>query len=340
MARREAQRILGAVRSGQDPAAAKQEARKASTVAELCDAYLTDIEAGRLLIKGRKPKKASTISIDRTRIERHVKPLLGRLKVKAVTREDIDRFMHDVAAGATAELAKNSKASRTTGGPGTASRTVGMLGAVFDYAVKKHIRDDNPCRGVERFADGKRDRRLTDAEYGVLGAALTADDVWPSALAAVRFLALTGWRRGEMLDLTWTNLDLARRTATLPDTKTGKSLRPLSRTVCDLLDALPRSGSFVFPAMRGDQRMSSFANIFVKIIEANGLSHDVTPHVLRHTFASVASDLGYSEATIGALIGHVGQTMTSRYIHSADAVLLAAADAVAGRIDELMRGAG
>ncbi len=63
----------------------------------------------------------------------------------------------------------------------------------------------------------------------------------------------------------------------------------------------------------------------------------MTPHVLRHSFASLAADLGYSEPTIAALVGHKGQSVTSRYLHSADAVLLAAADAVASRTAELMR---
>jgi integrase len=58
--------------------------------------------------------------------------------------------------------------------------------------------------------------------------------------------------------------------------------------------------------------------------------------VLRHSFASIAADLGYSEPTIAALVGHKGRTITSRYVHSADSVLLAAADAVANRIAELM----
>jgi integrase len=66
------------------------------------------------------------------------------------------------------------------------------------------------------------------------------------------------------------------------------------------------------------------------------LPKDVTPHVLRHSFASLAADLGYSEPTIAALLGHAGRTMTSRYIHSADSVLLSAADALANRISELM----
>ena len=58
--------------------------------------------------------------------------------------------------------------------------------------------------------------------------------------------------------------------------------------------------------------------------------------MLRHSFTSLAADLGYSELTIAALVGHNGRSITSRYVHSADAVLLAAADVVADRTAELM----
>ena len=75
----------------------------------------------------------------------------------------------------------------------------------------------------------------------------------------------------------------------------------------------------------------------VVIPESGDLQHgDVRIHDLRHSFASLAGDIGYSEPTIAALVGHTGRSITSRYIHSADAVLLAAADAVARRIAELM----
>jgi site-specific recombinase XerD len=63
---------------------------------------------------------------------------------------------------------------------------------------------------------------------------------------------------------------------------------------------------------------------------------DITPHVLRHSFASLAADFGYSELRIAALIGHKGHSITSRYVHSADSVLLATADAVVGRSAEMM----
>ena len=68
------------------------------------------------------------------------------------------------------------------------------------------------------------------------------ESIWPAAVAAGRFLALTGWRRGEALGLRWDEVDLPRRTAILGDTKTGRSMRPLSRAACDVLKEIPRSG--------------------------------------------------------------------------------------------------
>jgi len=131
---------------------------------------------------------------------------------------------------------------------------------------------------------------------------------------------------------------LARRTATLGDTKTGRSVRPLSHAACDVLRGITRAdgGGLEFPPTRGEGRMSGFPKLWARIAELGEMPADVTPHTLRHSFASLAGDLGYSEPTIAALIGHKGHTITSRYVHAADAVLLAAADAVAGRTAELM----
>jgi integrase len=341
-AREEAQRVLGEVVTGNDPAGAKQAARLATTVAELCDLYLADAEAGRLLTRRQMGKKPSTLVTDKGRIERHIKPLLGCLTVSAVTREDIERFMHAVAEGKTAGRIKTGKKrglARVRGGKGTASRTTGLLGAIFTYAVRHRMRPDNPVKGVIRYADGRRERRLSDDEYQALGKALEKAEsaqLWPAALAASRFLALTGWRSGEALKLRWAELDLARRTATLGDTKTGRSVRPLSHAACKVLLGLTRADDLVFPATRGTGPMTGFPKQWARIAKLGELPPDVTPHVLRHSFASLAGDLGYSEPTIAALVGHKGRSITSRYVHSADAVLLAAADAVANRTAELM----
>jgi integrase len=340
-ARDEAQRLLGGVANKADPAAEKRAARNAQTVFELCDLYLADAEAGRLVTRRRTTKKASTLATDRGRILRHIKPLLGRRAVASVTREDVEAFMHDVAAGKTASKTKTKPRglAHVRGGKGTASRTVGLLGAIFTYAVRHRLRLDNPVHGVLRPADGRRERRLTDDEYKALGIALHKAEtakIWPAAIAVARFLALTGWRSGEALGLRWNEIDLARRTATLGDTKTGRSVRPLPNAACDLLREIGRTGELVFAATRGDGRLVGFPKFWARIAKLGGLPNDVTPHTLRHSYASLAGDLGYSEPTIAALIGHKGHSITSRYVHAADAVLLAAADAVANRTLTLM----
>jgi integrase len=203
------------------------------------------------------------------------------------------------------------------------------------------MRQDNPVRGVIRFEDGKRERRLNDDEYKTLGDTLLKArkaSIWPAAVAASRFLALTGWRSGEALGLRWDEVDLPRRTAILGDTKTGRSMRPLSHAACELLQNELRSSPLVFPATRGDGPMKGFRKLWNRIMKLGELPSDVTPNVLRHSFTSLGADMGYSDVTIGAIVGHQGRTTTSRYIHSADAVLLSAADAIADQAAALMGG--
>ena len=152
-AREEALRVLGEVAGGGDPAGDRQTSREAKTMAELCDLYFRDAVAGRVLTRKGESKKDSTLAIDRGRIERHIKPLLGAMKVAAVSRHDVDRFMHDVAEGKTAVKARTDKRrglARVTGGRTAATRAVGLLGAIFTYAIRHRMRPDNPAHGTHR----------------------------------------------------------------------------------------------------------------------------------------------------------------------------------------------
>jgi integrase len=325
-ARKKAREILVAVANGADPAGERYEDRKAATVSELCDDYLAEGAAGRLLKRG-KAKRASTLLVDKSNIKNHIVPVLGPLKVSSVNRDDVERLRDAITAGKTAR--------HVTGGSGAATRVLGLLGSVFTFSIKRGLRADNPVKGVERLANGQRDRRVKEGEYAALGETLRAlsATLWPPSIAATRFLCLTGWRRGEALGLKWDEVDLVSRVARLGATKTGASTRPLSRAACDVLRDQPRMGALVFPSARGGDK-SMRGHFWGAIARGAGLPADVTPHTLRHSFASEAADLGYSELTIAVLLGHRKASITSKYVHGADAVLLAAADAVARSSEE------
>lgn len=346
-ARREAKALLGQVARGGDPAEERATRRGSMTVAELCDAYLAAADKGLIMGKGGQAKKASTLYVDNGRIERHIKPLLGRRLVADLTTPDVQRFVRDVQADKTAGVVKTGFRGKAVveGGPGTAARTVGLLGGILSYAVSEQIISTNPAAGVRRPADKKRKRRLTPDEYGALGRALTKAEEgraerW-QAIADVRLLALTGCRLSEIVKLRWSEIDRTDPCLRLDDTKEGASVRPISRAVLLILDGLERvpGSPYVLPTARGGQGpFASLDDALERIVGLAGLG-GVSAHTLRHSFASTAGDLGYSDSTIGAMLGHAGHGVTSQYIHHLDAVLIAAADRVAMQIAGAMSAA-
>jgi integrase len=303
LARSEAAQVLRNVAVGKDPSAELKELRHGPTVAELCDEYQ----------KRANGKKVSTLKSDASRIATHIRPKLGKLKVASITSEVVENFMHSLS-------------------PGSAKRVTGLLGAIFSFAVKRGMRETNPVHGIEKPADVKLMRRLSDLEYEQLGTALNGGaSVAPIALSVIKLLALTGWRTSEIKDLKWAELDLPRRVATLGDTKSGLSIRPLSEITVKLLEAQPRNDAFVFSYERG-RPISNLRPHWLKL----GMAKDVTPHSLRHSFASLAADLGLADHTIAGLLGHSRQSITSRYMHLADKALIEAADLVARETLKLM----
>ena len=253
--------------------------------------------------------------------------------------------MRDVISGKSA-AADGARASRraVTGGKGTATRTMAFLGTVLTYAVAEGYRPDNPARGIVLPSYEKRNLRLDPAQYTAFGRALAAADAggtaW-QAVEALRLLALTGARAGEIVNLKRSECDLRNSLLALSDTKTGASLRPLGKAAAEVVKrALARSDdSYVFPARRtGGGAYKGLPSVLGRTRAADASIAILTPHGLRHSFASVADDLGLSEPTIAALLGHVGGGVTRGYIHKLDAALIAAADRVSGRIADLLAG--
>jgi integrase len=340
-ARRKARALLGKVAQGVDPAEKKTPSGDTVTVAELCDWYLAEAEAGRILGRRRRPIKASTLAMDRSRIEAHIKPLLGKRPVGSLKLGDIESAQADIAAGKTAKPRPGSRGGATTGGEGVAARTMSTLHAIFEHAVRVGKIESNPARGVRRLASTPRDRRLSRAEIEKLSKAMRAaeaDGEHPTGLAAIRFLLLTGFRRMEGLGLKREWLNEEERSVRLPDIKSGAQTRVIGRATVDLLLAQPQTAnsSFFFPADWGEGHFIGIMRVLDRICALAGLA-GVTPHTLRHTFASVAGDLGFSELTIAALLGHAARGVTQRYVHI-DEALRMAADKVAEEIAAILDG--
>jgi integrase len=298
-ARREAQRILRARDLGEDPAGERQALRNALTVSELCDEYSAR-ENG---------KKPATIMSDNSRIKLHIKPKLGKYRVISVTSDMVETFMHSMSAS-------------------SGRRTVGLLGSIFNFALKRKLVTVNPVRGIEKPKDTKRTRRLSELEYAQLQKAI--GNVDPTVASVITMLTISGWRSGEVRFLKWAELDLPRQIATLSDTKSGMSVRPLSREAVKIIETQPKNGPYVF------ELKGKVINNFPRYWKLLGMPSDVSPHTLRHSFASLAADMGFSDNVIAGMLGHSRSSITSRYIHLEKA-LIEASDAVAVETLRLMR---
>jgi integrase len=284
---------------GDDPAEEREIDRKAITITELCQRYLDDADNGLILGKKRQPKKPSTLLTDKGRIERHIIPLLGCRVVKDVNTADVNKFLKDVSAGKTKVDEKTRRYGRAIvrGGRGTASRTTGLLGGIFSYAVMHGIAATNPVRGVRRPADRIRDRRLSVEEYRALGEGLRRIDEirdHGNAVAMVRLLALTGCRRGEIINLRWDEVDGSKGCFRLRDSKEGRSTRPIGTAAFEILAQIRPAGAsgYVFPGAIGEKPFGGFPKAWASIIKKSDLA-GVTPHVLRH-FRAAMRGTGHS----------------------------------------------
>jgi integrase len=125
----------------------------------------------------------------------------GNRKLSTITRADVERFRNAVEQGKKARDVRTKPHGRAVvrGGSGAASRTLGLLGALFAFAVSREYITKSPARGVKRKPDRRHERFLLEAELARLGDALReAEGTSPKGCNIVRLLALTDARRGEI----------------------------------------------------------------------------------------------------------------------------------------------
>ena len=211
-ARQRAQEIIRAASEGRDPQREKSDGRNAITVSELCDNYLEAARASLVMTRFRRPKRDATLKIDEGRIARHIKPLIGTLRARDVTRGDVQRMADAIAQGKTAGV--------FTGKPRGKAIVTGALGRprapLASWAVFTPGRRSEAWFPAQTPPTGsKRCMATQRADISALMSFRRLARCWrpmqpplPGPVAALRLIALTGLRREEVCGLRWAEIDL------------------------------------------------------------------------------------------------------------------------------------
>lgn len=326
-ARDQARLFLASVIKGEDPADETRRARKGMTVAEMCEWYLAEARAGSILGRLNRPIKASSLDMDESRIKTHIIPLLGKRVVAQLSIADVEQMQSDVKNGKTAKARSGGRGGRATGGAGVASRCLGTLQAIIGHAKHKGLLATHPTQGAKKLASKKRTRRLSITEIEMLGKAIAYAEQNrenPVALGVLKTLVLTGYRREEAQAMKRAWVNVPGGFVSFPDTKGGAQVRAIGPAALKVIQGQSEilGNPYVFPSETGTGPYTAVSSCLDRVCKLAGIS-GVTPHTLRHTFGSIAGELGFSELTIRAMLGHASQNVTQDYIHIDEALKLA-----------------
>ena len=225
--------------------------------------------------------------------------------------------------------------SRTA--PGNANHALGVFRQIMNFAIDCGCIDSNPTRGVQKNRRPKLTRFLSREEIARLHAILDRQTGKTNRQQAdiIRLLLLTGCRRGEIVQLRWS--EVRGDTLLLDDSKTGPRRVPLNTQALSILERQPRAGSpFVFPSPFDPARPRSLdLRLWYRVRREAGIE-DARLHDLRHTYASQAVMNGVPMPVVSRLLGHSNVSMTLRYAHLGDREIEAAAERVGRCLGDLM----
>ena len=321
-ARLRAEAWRDAAASGTNPVKIQQDQAE-RTFAKLAEDYLQ-----------RHADEKRTKIQDERKLKRNLLKKLGRKTVSEITHRDIEDVHRAL---------KNS--------PYEANRNIALLSKMFSLAITWSWIKENPAKGIKKYDEDPRERYMDHDEMVRLTAALSAyvdavAEKWPQensyhvieakgAVNAIRLMALTGARKGEVLSATWLQFDLKNAIWTKPSshTKSKKAHRvTLSPPAMELVSGMRQDAlegeDYLFPSRRSSTgHLKDVKRVWGKILELAEIEN-LRMHDIRHTFASILASSGSSLLIIGRLLGHTQASTTARYAHLFDDPLRAAANKV------------
>ncbi|MDQ7779427.1 MAG: tyrosine-type recombinase/integrase [Planctomycetota bacterium] len=267
-------------------------------------------------------KKFSEVAAEYMKYARANKRSWARdeLSLKHLTKSFGDRALTQISVKDVEEYKAMRRESRK---PATTNRELACLKHLFTKAIIWGYARENPVKKVKLFRENNQRVRFLEPNERARLLAFCSKQLKPLLCVALN----TGLRMGELLALTWADVDLARRSIHVKDSKSGEGRHvPLNAEALSALQSEPRHidcPSVFFN--RDGHPYRSARTAFETACKRAGIT-DFRPHDCRHDFASRLAMSGVDLNTIRELLGHRSIGMTARYAHLSPQFKQAAVD--------------
>ncbi len=299
-ARGKAVELMNATLDGQDIEERARQVRQEFTFDNLFNLWLEHFA---------KPHKKSWDE-DERRYKLYINKPFGNKKLSWFTHTKIRQWHQGIT-----KIQKQRAPKGTTVSPTTANRALALLNTVFNQAAPDI---PNPCKGVSKFREQSRDRWLTPNELGRFFAALEAPQTPELSRDYILLSLFTGARRSNVLAMKWTDVDLGRKTWTIPakESKNGVAMSvPLVDQSLDVLVRRKETASSIFVLPSDKSKTGHYVTptkAWSSLIKRAGLQ-GIRLHDLRRTLGSHMAADGTSLYLIGKALGHKHQSTTQVY---------------------------
>lgn len=345
MARKEALNKLAQLAAGVNPNEEARELREQKKLIEEADAArgLTLRQALQQYLS-LKELKPATVKSYTTTVERNFGDWLNK-PLRKITRDEVLERYQTIKKRVTGKKRLETTAFANPAGEGEAQRAFRYLGAIInsfasDVVGGKPLLDSNPVDVLKHKKVRKllraRKRYLTTNQLQDLRyiAEHCSHPEWNGTTKEedadfVMLLLMTGLRVDELRTLAWTNVDFDEGTLRAVDTKNrNEHILPLTGSIGTVLKRRKNGNEseYVFPSPRMPNQPASMSRALDRV--CTDLGFVFTPHDLRRTFATVASEMGVDVSKIGDALNHAKSGITSRYIQPTPTMLAQALQAV------------
>jgi integrase len=302
-ARTKASKAMEDLDKGVDPGAEKSK-EKASrkdtyTVADLVDEFIEEHSKA-----GKRSWKE-----DKRCLNSDVVPYIGKMPVNQVRRRDLIEIIDRI---------------KNRGSKGQAIRTKKVIAKMFKVGMERDVIETSPADGLPSLADLKpkpRKRYLKDSEIRELWTKLPDSDIPLVIQLIVKFLLVTGQRRGEATGAPWSEFDLEEKVWIIPEGRTKNKMLhrvPLSRLAIKLLHeikSLNQDSGYLFPSNSGKRYLDP-GLVSKSLKKAQGhweFEETFRPHDLRRTLVTGMAALGILQLTISKVVNHSEGGITKDY---------------------------